>query len=208
MSEDSLSVVEVDSSDYGLVKKVVELVEKTMGMWQAHYASTCFNQKICRSLAIASEKLLGVVLFYTAQLELDRSLGVIYYVVVREEYRGRGFGKVLVSSAEYLLEDAGVDLVVATARSENTPSRNLFNSLGYSEISLHAIEEIYGELLTKLTCGYEDDLVFFKNMRASLTEVLSVLSLESNLKKIEELWYTLCYRPWREMRSSRHMQQI
>ncbi|MCS7099458.1 MAG: GNAT family N-acetyltransferase [Sulfolobales archaeon] len=203
MGEGSLLVVEVDSSDRDLVRRVVELVKKGMGVWQAHYAAACLNQRVCRGLAAILEKLVGALLFYSTRLEPGHSLGVIYYVVVEEEYRGMGIGKVLVSSAEYVLESEGVDLVVATARSENSRSKRLFSSLGYVEVPLHTIEEEYGELLTKLTCSYEDDVVFYKNLRAKFEEFVSVLDLESNTEKIEKLWYALCYKPWRELKNRR-----
>ncbi|MEM1623382.1 MAG: GNAT family N-acetyltransferase [Sulfolobales archaeon] len=201
MSESTLRVVEVDSLDHLAALSIAKLIEEEMGGWQSHYAMACFKQGYCRGLVVLSDALLGASLFYSLDLEPRYRMGVIYYVVVKREYRGRGIGLVLVSSAEYLLETEGSDIVVATTRADNYRSRRLFGSLGYEEVPLHSIEESYGDLFTKLTCSYEDDVALVKSIRVSFAELIKAFRFRHNKDRIERLWYSLCYRPWRELRS-------
>ncbi len=197
MSGEELLVVEPDR---GAAPEVADLVGKSMGPWQARYAAECLAQGICRAFVAYSRAPLGASLFYSLSLEPGHVLGVIYYVVVRRDYRRRGLGRVLVASAEHALEDEGADVVLATARAGNLASRRLFSSMGYREVSLQSLEERWGELLTMVTCGYDDDLALVKEIGARLEDVLAALGVESNARKVERLWYSLCYRPWRSMR--------
>lgn len=200
MNEGSLLVVEIPSSNRTYSSRVRRLVEEGMGSLQAHYAMACFNQGLCRSLLAVVDGPVGVSLFYSIKLEPEHTLGVIYYVVVKREFRGESIGRVLVLSTEHVLEDDGVDAVVATTRADNQHSRRLFGSLGYTEIPLQSIEEKYGEMFTKLTCSYEDDVVLAKRFKADVSDLIAVLGIKSNEEKIEELWRTLCYVPWKQAR--------
>lgn len=201
-SEGELTVVEVDPSVRDAAARLSELVEEAMGPWQAHYAVSCFSQGYCRGLMAMSEVPLGVSLFYSVDLEPGYSVGVIYYIVVKREFRGQGIGRVLVLSAEHILESEGARVIVATARADNLPSRRMFRSLGYDEIPLDSIEGRCGELFTKLTCSYEDDVAFVKSAGIDLSGLISTFGSRVNAEKIERLWYSLCYRPWRQMRRS------
>lgn len=202
MSKRELLVVEVDSSERGAAASISKLVEEGMGAWQSHYAMACFNQGYCRGLIALSGVPLGVSLFYSISLEPGYSVGVIYYIVVKREYRGQGIGRVLVLSTEHLLEGEGSQVIVATTRADNHPSRKLFSSLGYDEVPLYSIEDKYGELFTKLTCSYEDDVAFVKSAGIELSDLMSAFNTRANTEKIERLWYSLCYRPWRQTRRS------
>ncbi len=197
MSQETLLVVEPDSRT---ASELVSLVEEGMGAWQARYAVECLNQGVCRGLVAYSRIPLGAVLFYSVGLDPSYVLGVIYYVVVGEGYRRRGVGRVLVASAEHVLEEEGADVVLATTRVENLGSRRLFYSMGYREVPLHSIEEECGDLLTKLTCSYEDDLALVKEIGAGFEDVLAALGAKPNARRVERLWYSLCYRPWRSIR--------
>lgn len=198
MSKSELLVAEVDSSERNAGASISELVEEGMGAWQAHYAMACFNQGYCRGLVALSGVPLGVSLFYSTRLEPGYSVGVIYYIVVRREYRGQGIGRVLVLSTEHLLESEGSKVIVATTRADNYSSRRLFSSLGYNEIPLRSIEDKCGELFTKLTCSYEDDVAFVKSAGMDLSDLISTFNTKVNIEKIERLWYSICYRPWRQ----------
>jgi len=204
VSKSSLLVVEVDSSEPSVASSIAELIEEGMGSWQTHYAMACFKQGYCRGLVVLSDAPLGASLFYSLSLEPRYKMGVIYYVVVKREHRGRGIGLILVSSAEHVLEAEGSDIVVATTRADNYRSRRLFSSLGYEEVPLHSIEENYGGLFTKLTCSYEDDVALVKSIRISFAKLIEAFSYRHNKDRIERLWYSLCYRPWRELRSRKN----
>jgi ribosomal protein S18 acetylase RimI-like enzyme len=190
-----LTVAEVVGS--GELDTIRRIVEGGMGAWQAYYATTCVEQGYCRALvAFEYGRPAGVSLFYRLELQPRVSVGVVYYVVVGGEFRRRGIGRALVASAEHLLEEEGVDAVVATTRFDNVGSRKLFGSLGYLEIPLEVVESMFGEAVTKLTCSYEDDLLLFKGLTVDLEGLMEALSTPQNLRQVERLWYGLCYRPW------------
>lgn len=195
----SLVVAEVvGGEELGTIRRIVE---QGMGGWQAYYATACLEQGYCRALlALEDGKPAGVALFYRLDLPPRSSVGVLYYVVVEEGFRRRGVGRALVASAEHLLEEEGVDAIIATTRFDNLGSRRLFGSLGYVELPIEVVEERCGDVVTKLTCSYEDDLLLFKGLTVDLEELLEVLSTPQGSRRVERLWYSLCYRPWLRLR--------
>ncbi len=195
----SLVVTEaVGSEELGTIESIVE---RSMGPWQAYYAATCVEQGYCRAiLAFEDGEPAGVALFYKLDLQPRASIGIIYYVVVVEGFRRRGIGRVLAASAEYLLEEERVDAIVATTRFDNVGSRKLFGDLGYVELPLGIVEDRCGEVITRLTCSYEDDLLLFKGLTIDLEELVEILSNPQNSRQVERLWYSLCYRPWLRLR--------
>jgi len=195
----SLVVTEaVSSEELGTIRSIVEC---SMGSWQAYYATTCVEQGYCRAiLAFENGEPAGVALFYKLDLQPRASVGVIYYVVVEERFRRRGIGRVLVASVEHLLEEERVDAIIATTRFDNAGSRKLFGDLGYVELPLEVVEDRCGEVITRLTCSYEDDLLLFKGLTVDLEELVEILSIPQNSRQVERLWYSLCYRPWLRLR--------
>jgi GNAT superfamily N-acetyltransferase len=195
----SLVIAEVTGSEeLGIVRRIVE---SSMGSWQAYYATTCVEQGYCRALvAFEYGRPAGVSLFYKLELQPRVSVGVVYYVVVEEGFRRRGIGKALVASVEHLLEEEWVDAIVATTRFDNIGSRKLFGSFGYVEVPLEVVEDRCGEVVTKLTCSYEDDLLLFKGLTVNLEGLVEALGTPQNLRQVERLWYSLCYRPWLRLR--------
>lgn len=197
----SLAVVEVlGSGELGTIRRVIE---QGMGAWQAYYATTCVELGYCRVLlALENSELAGVALFYRLDILPRLSVGVIYYVVVEERFRRRGVGRVLVASVEHILEEEGVDAIIATTRFDNVGSRRLFGSLGYVELPIEVIEERCGDVAIKLTCSYEDDLILFKGLTVDLEELVEILSTPQSFRQVERLWYSLCYRPWLRLRKA------
>lgn len=59
-------------------------------------------------------------------------IGWVYDVEVREEYRGRGYGRALMLEAEGMALDAGVDRLGLHVFAANTPALRLYESLGYA----------------------------------------------------------------------------
>ncbi|MFD6280155.1 GNAT family N-acetyltransferase [Streptomyces sp. NPDC060209] len=58
-------------------------------------------------------------------------LGYVFDVEVREEYRGRGYGRALMHLAEDVTLDAGLGLLGLHVFASNTPALRLYESLGY-----------------------------------------------------------------------------
>ncbi|MEU1483459.1 GNAT family N-acetyltransferase [Streptomyces sp. NPDC005752] len=58
-------------------------------------------------------------------------LGYVFDVEVREEYRGRGYGRALMHLAEDVTLDAGLGLLGLHVFTTNTPALRLYESLGY-----------------------------------------------------------------------------
>lgn len=75
----------------------------------------------------------SVGLIWVARYERDpgSSIGWVYDVEVREEYRGRGYGRALMLEAEGMALAAGVDRLGLHVFTTNTPALRLYESLGY-----------------------------------------------------------------------------
>ncbi|MEV8226576.1 GNAT family N-acetyltransferase [Streptomyces sp. NPDC079167] len=58
-------------------------------------------------------------------------LGYVFDVEVREEHRGRGYGRALMHLAEDITLDAGLGLLGLHVFADNTPALRLYESLGY-----------------------------------------------------------------------------
>ncbi|MFF5725785.1 GNAT family N-acetyltransferase [[Kitasatospora] papulosa] len=58
-------------------------------------------------------------------------LGYVFDVEVREEHRGRGYGRALMHLAEDVTLDAGLGLLGLHVFASNTPALRLYESLGY-----------------------------------------------------------------------------
>ncbi|MFD9287852.1 GNAT family N-acetyltransferase [Streptomyces sp. NPDC060030] len=58
-------------------------------------------------------------------------LGYVFDVEVREEHRGRGYGRALMHLAEDITLDAGLGLLGLHVFASNTPALRLYESLGY-----------------------------------------------------------------------------
>jgi len=130
------------------------------------------------------------------------TVGVIYYVYVRRGYWNRGYGKVLVTSMEELLEGRGSKIYVASTSSNNIRSQKLFQSLGYEVLEWSELVNKLGhdvvEVLEAIGCMYDDDMIMIKPYNKTLL---------SKLKNVEyrSLWYKTCYKPWLEYRRHANM---
>lgn len=165
------------------------IIEEIMGDWHAYYAKHSAAAGGEGIVAIVDGRPAGGLVYYQVDLG-GAALGVIYYVAVRPEHRGGGIGKILVLSAEELMD---VDLYVATLQSSNTSSRRMFSSICYREYTwdkLTAISRRLAEVIYRATCSYEDDIVMIKG---SVEEVgLS----RGALRKARSVWDKICYKPW------------
>lgn len=176
---------------------VVDILEKTMSWFHSYYAAACIDMGICRALIAYERDPVGVGVFYRVP---GTEIGVIYYVAVLPRYRGRGIGRTIVASIEQLLSFEGTEVFIATTRVDNVASRDMLSNLGYIEVFIDNLSDDLREIVTMMTCGYEDDLLYVKLEKISLEEFFDIISRESTVKVIENLWRNICYSPWARLR--------
>lgn len=177
-----------------IVRNVLEIA---MSWFHSYYATSCIDMDVCRVAVAYDSGVAGIGVFYTIP---KLSIGVVYYIAVLPEYRGRGIGKALLASIEEILSYDDIEVFIATTRRENTASRRMLIDLGYIEVDLENIDRALEETITMMTCGYEDDLLYVKLSRIDLNRFFDIVSRASSIKIIEDIWRKICYNPWRRLR--------
>lgn len=172
--------------------EAVEVVGEVFGWRDAYYAREgALGAGGFGLVARVDSEAVGAVVAYPARGPL--TLGVIYYVAVLEDWRGRGLGRILVASAEELLEEAGSQVFLATTYYGNEASIHLFDSMGYRVVGVARASAEIGwdavEALLHAACSYEDDVLMVKPWDASR---LSKLRPDD----YRETWWNSCYKPW------------
>lgn len=177
--------------------ELVESIIKTyLSYFHSYYASSCIESRVCRSIvAYEDRKLAGVGVFYSINA---LSTGVIYYVTVLPDYRNRHIGKAIVVSIEEILSNERISVFLATTRKNNIMARKMLNGLGYVEIDLDNLKN--RNVITMLTCGYEDDLLYLKTYDLNVDSYLEKINQEKNLNIVENVWRNICYIPWTKIR--------
>lgn len=74
-------------------------------------------------------KLVGLVV----PQELEKGLGCINYLGVLPEFRGRGYGRIILSWGISLLQRGGLEKILADVDSENLPMKNALEKEGFIE---------------------------------------------------------------------------
>ncbi len=178
--------------------KAAKVIGDVMGERDSYYALEALNT-VEGSVGLVLEhdgRVVGAVAAYPARGEGEAPLlGVIYYVAVYPKYWGRGYGKILVASAEEILEDSvDVDLFVSTIDSSNERSISLFKSLDYRVYGLEEASSKWGWSpvlgLLHAACSYEEDLIALKGI--SIDEKIGAITEDS----YREVWWHACYKPW------------
>jgi len=179
------------------VNAVLDIIGMSLSWWSRYYAEACVELGFCRALAaVLGGRIVGGVVYYTIPLRSSKPfVGVIYYVAVEEEYRGRGIGSALVPSAE---ESANASIYMATTRRSNTTSLRLFESLGYRAAELDKMSGEASSLINKALCSYEDDVLLYKGVER-VEELTSALKMFRS--DVETFHREACYNPWRRLRS-------
>ncbi len=179
--------------------KALSIVRSEMGWWHEYYARA---SRVIGALGLVlrvNGRDAGSVIYYKVTLP-SLSIGVIYYVVVKSKYRGMSYGKILVASAEELLQP--VDMVVATISGGNKASIAMFESMAYRLYSWEELDSVnsgLSEVIYRVTCSYEDDIVAIKTS-------LDLTKLKPGSLDIDEsmrIWDLACYTPWRRLKKGR-----
>jgi len=166
-----------------------------MGHWHAYYASQAKTLDGIGLVALVDGRVAGSTIGYL--VNASPTLGVVYYVAVREEFRGLMLGKILILSLEEVL--GGAQLYVATMQSRNKRSMKTFASLCYKLYKWSELEEVdedLAEYIYRSTCSYEDDIVAVKGR-------LDVKPARNALEAAMSIWEEACYKPWLVWRRGR-----
>ncbi len=184
-------------------REAYRLVEEVMGWWHGYYARAAL-ERLESSVgleALVNGETAGGAVGFAAHGE-GPVLGVVYYVVVRPRYRGRGVGRALVAALERRLEALGAEVHVATIEEGNEASINLFTSLGYRVMSIGEAEASLGwealEAVLHAACSYEEEYVALKPVRAGLDRLRCL-----RLGAYRDTWWRACYEPWLDLRRAR-----
>lgn len=176
----------------------LRLVAEVMGEYHGYYAFWSREAGASGLVARVDGRVAGATVYYKAGLD-GLGLGVIYYVVVKPGYRGRGLGRILVASSEELM--GPVDAYVATTTSDNRSSMRMFESLGYRALRLYELEDELGvmayDLIVYATCLYEEDLVLLKDVSRDWYERIT----HEHLRAAYRIWERICYEPWLRRRA-------
>ncbi len=194
----------IEECNIECIDDVKGVIESTLSWFHAYYATTCIELGRCRAVVCRDkDAIVGVGVFYIVETKPMR-IGVIYYVAVEKDSRGRGIGKAIEVSIEELMDMEGIELYIATTRLDNIASRKMLKELGYSEILLEDLDDDVREIIEEVTCAYEDDVLYIKSKNNTNIEQLRGMLLDrDNHQKIRELWNVLCYSPWIKLRRRR-----
>ena len=110
---DLLSIVEIGTKNFPYIEEPFEFFLKRIN--EAHVF-----------VAVLNGEVVGFV-----DVDVEGNVGKIEGIAVKEEYRGLGIGKKLLSAALMFLAYLGVDRVQLMTMEDNLPARRLYESMGF-----------------------------------------------------------------------------
>ena len=179
-----------------------QIIGEVMGWWHGYYAKAALEtlERSAALLAVLNGKPVGTAVGYIAEGE-GPVIGVVYYIAVREGYRRRGVGSLLLAGLERELKALGAEILLATIEEGNNASISLFKRRSFMVKSVEEFEEEIGweplEALLHAACSYEEELIAIKEVRGDVK--LSCLKVGA----YRETWWKACYLPWVRLRYSR-----
>jgi len=133
---------------------IEDLISSSLSEYDKYFAL-----KNAKSSKILIQKYNGTEVGFV-ELKKYKDIGVIFYIGIIPEYRGKGFGKEIIKKAEELFIEKSVKIVIASTRSSNIPAIKMFKSLDYTLFNKKYVKSKIIELLD----AYEDDLVVCKEL--------------------------------------------
>ena len=161
-------------------ESILKIAKIALGVYHEYYVGKAFGHTKVLVIELNGD-IIGFVQYYTIKLKAMR-MCVIYYIAIKPEYQGKGFGSLLLNETEREAYKTKVDLLIATTTRENTISQKFFRKHGFKVYPYEELENLIGVYglfkLTRLLYAYEDDIVLLKELRKE-----SINMLFSELRK-------------------------
>lgn len=119
-----------------------EVLEESFEGWYLYHAKWKLAE--AEDVLVATEG--GAPLGLCILEMLGHGAGYIFYIAVRKAARRRGIGSLLVDKSLDFFRLRGCDMVYASVEKDNTPSRRLFESKGFSRRNYAELTKHYGRL--------------------------------------------------------------
>jgi ribosomal protein S18 acetylase RimI-like enzyme len=115
-------------------------IAEVIGLWQRCGSTRSWNDP-ARDIALARKDANATVLLGRHDGALVASVlvghdghrGWVYYVTVDPDHRFKGFGRAIMSAAEYWLRARGIEKLQLMVRGDNAEVHAFYQSLGYFE---------------------------------------------------------------------------
>ncbi|RTL06867.1 GNAT family N-acetyltransferase [Candidatus Dependentiae bacterium] len=99
--------------------------------FMAPHKGSFYRGKLHVKVARPDNNFAGFTAFYMH----DNKTGMILFLATRPEFRGKGYGKMLIMSAIEELKKMGAKKVNLVTRTTNLPAQHVYVSLGFDEIT-------------------------------------------------------------------------
>ena len=125
----TLAIAPIDDAD----------VADVVALWRACHLTRPWNDPAA-DIALARQGSNATVLIgrdsasiiATILVGHDGHRGWVYYLAVDPEHRHKGYGRVMMDTAENCLRERGIEKLQLLVRSDNKSVKNFYQSLGYS----------------------------------------------------------------------------
>lgn len=139
MTINELRILHLPKNERGLVEPILE--ESFQGLYLWHSRRFLKEAEDVWTAMLDGEPI-GVLI----PKLLREGLGYIYYVAVRERYRGRGIGGRLLDHALEDFSRKGAESILASIEEDNAQSHALFESRGFTPTDFDSISAEWGRL--------------------------------------------------------------
>jgi ribosomal protein S18 acetylase RimI-like enzyme len=137
--QDELRIVDLPKGERSSVEPILEQSFEGLYLW--HSRRTLRNIEVVKSLLV-NGKNVGVSMLE----ELDRRIGYVYYIAISPEFRGRGFGGVLLDHSINYFSAQGIKEIYASVEADNKESLLLFRSRHFRETGFGELSRKYGRI--------------------------------------------------------------
>ncbi len=123
---------------------IKELLNLSFDPVYAKYAKMSF-ESLEQSLVVEDEnRLIGVANWRTLQA-YEEKIGYLFWLAIHPDFRRKGIGESLMQRAIEILIQQKLSVILTTVEKDNTPSRSLFEKLGFTGIKRTEMRKRYGK---------------------------------------------------------------
>ncbi|AOL17208.1 hypothetical protein BFU36_11380 [Sulfolobus sp. A20] len=130
-----------------------EVIDKSLSKFDAYYAKKNLKWSKIITIKDQEDKVAGFV-----ELKVKDNIGIIFYMGILPQYRGKGYGKRLLKEAERYFLSKGLSYIIASTRSYNKPALSLFKK--YKRFDIHTVSDDIVYILD----AYDDDVILCKEI--------------------------------------------